>query len=65
MRKLVILIMMALLMEGCIGVGVYQDPHILPQGKSQLGVGIPFMYVRNGILFLPLPEIYYRRVNYV
>ena len=59
-RKL-ILLSIILLFEGCMGIGIYEDPKILDKGESRLGVGIPFGYIRDGFVLLPIPEIYYRR----
>ena len=59
-KKWIPLIIAIFLLEGCMGIGLYEDPKILDKGESRLGVGIPFAYIRSGFLILPIPEIYYR-----
>ena len=61
LRKFMPILLIIVLLDGCVGIGIYEDPKILDKDESRLGVGIPFALIRNGVLFIPLPEIYYRR----
>ncbi len=48
--------------EGCLGVGSYQPPDILPAGEKTVGLGVPLMIVgtEGGNFGILLPEIYGR-----